>query len=242
MANAGPPPDMTINVADNTALAANDSITLTLSEPGGKTREITLTAVTGRAGPGQFQIGADAATTAANIEKAMVRSVTEAAMDAEGNPRQSVTAAVEDSGRVAYGMQANESGYLRMIRSMAAMTVETYPEIANAADPNSVDLNPAKLRFDAMARRQQLELSEGRNSERGSIELITMELGVARAGLKAAGERHTNYKAQLDNLLSDVESVSKEDVAMEILALQTRLTASYQVTSMVSQLSLVHFL
>jgi flagellin-like hook-associated protein FlgL len=69
-----------------------------------------------------------------------------------------------------------------------------------------------------------------------------MEIGVARAALQSATQRHTNYKAQLDNLLSDVETVDKESVAMEILALQTRLTASYQVTAMVSQLSLVNYL
>lgn len=240
--NAGPPVDMTVTIDDVAALAVGDNVEFTLKEPNGNSRVITLTAVSGKAGPGQFTIGADEATTAANFEKAMNRSVTEAAAAAEGNPRQSVTAAIEDSGRVAYGMQANESGYLRLMRSMAAMTVETYPEIANAPDPNSVDLNPARLRFDAMARRQQLELSEARNSERGSIELVTMELGVARAGLQAAAARHTNYQAQLENLLSDVETVNKEDVAMEILALQTRLTASYQVTAMVSKLSLVNFL
>lgn len=238
----GDPASMSVVFDDTFALTAGDSVTVTLTEPNGTTRNVTLTAVTGKAGPGQFTIGADEQASAANFEKAMIRSVTEAAAAAEGSPRQSVTAAVEDSGRVAYGMQANESGYLRMMRSMAAMTVETYPEITNATDPNSVDLDPAKLRFDAMARRQQLELSEGRNAERGSIELITMELGVARAAIQAAADRHTNYKAQLDNLLSDVETVSKEDVAMEILALQTRLTASYQVTSMVSQLSLVNYL
>jgi Flagellin and related hook-associated proteins len=242
MRNAGPPVDMTVTFDDTATLVPGDKVELTLTEPNGTSRVVVLTAVAGKAGPGQFQIGGDQNTKAANFEKAMIRSVTEAAAAAEGNPRQSVTAAVEDSGRVAYGMQANETGYLRLIRSIAAMTVETYPEIANAADPNAVDLNPAKLRFDAMARRQQLELSEGRNSERGSIELITMELGVARAALHAAADRHTNYKAQLDNLLSDVETVSKEEVAMEILALQTRLTASYQVTAMVSQLSLVNFL
>ena len=238
----GDPASMSVVFDDTFALAAGDSVTVTLAEPNGTTRNVTLTAVTGKAGPGQFTIGANEAASAENFEKAMIRSVTEAAAAAEGNPRQSVTAAVEDSGRVAYGMQANESGYLRMIRSMAAMTVETYPEITNAPDPNSVNLNPAKARFDAMARRQQLELSEGRNAERGSIELITMELGVARAAINAAADRHTNYKAQLDNLLSDVETINKEEVAMEILALQTRLTASYQMTAMVSQLSLVNYL
>lgn len=224
--------------------AANDTISFTLTEPGGKQREIVLTAVNGKAGPGQFTLAADGdpEKTAANFRKALELAVAEAASDAEGNPRQSVSAAVEDAGRVNYGMQANESGYLRMMRSLAAMSVETYPEITNAPDPDAADLDPAKARFDAMARRHQLMLSEAHNSERGSIELVTMELGVAHAALQSAGKRHTNYQAQLENLLSDVETVDKEEVAMQILALQTRLTASYQVTSMVSQLSLVNFL
>jgi flagellar hook-associated protein 3 FlgL len=239
---AGSPASM--SVAFDGTEQPGDTITLTLAEPppSSKSREITLTAVSGKAGPGQFTIGGSVEQTAANFEKAMLRSVTEAAADAEGNPRQSVSALVEDSGRVNYGMQANESGYLRMMRSFAAMSVETYPEVTNATDPNAADLDPAKHRFDAMARRQQLELSEARNVERGSIEMVAMEIGVAWSTMGAAKERHTNYKAQLDNLLSDVETVSKESVAMEILALQTRLAASYQVTAMVSKLSLVNYL
>lgn len=223
-----------MSVAFGATAAAGDSVNLTLTDPAGKARSLTLTAVSGLAGPGQFTVSptADPNETAANFEKALKLVVSEAAADAEGNPRQSVSSAIEDSGRVNYGMQANESGYLRLMRSLASMSVETYPS----------DTTEDKGRFDAMARRQQLELSESRNSERGSIELVTMELGVARAALGAAEQRHTNYQAQLENLLSDVETVNKEDVAMEILALQTRLTASYQVTSMVSKLSLVNFL
>jgi flagellar hook-associated protein 3 FlgL len=247
----GVPPSTDITIDDVAALSANDTVTLTLEEPDGTRRELKLTAVTGKAGPGQFTIGADEDQTAASLKNAIVRSVTEAAAAAEGNPRQSVSAAVEDSGRVNYGMQANESGYLRLMRSLAAMSVESYPEILNPPSPDAApsvvaeyekSLDSAKLRFDAMARRQQLELSESRNAERGSLELVTMELGVARAALGAAEDRHTGYKAQLDNLLSDIETVDKEQVAMELLALQTRLTASYQTTAMVSQLSLVNFL
>ena len=232
----------TMSVAFDGTEVAGKAITLTLTEPGGKVREIALTAVSGKPGPGQFKLGGTPEETAANFNDAMKRAITQAAADAEGNPRQSVNALVEDSGRVNYGMQANESGYLHMMRTFAAMSLETYPEVSLASDPNAADLNPARQRFDAMARRQQTALSEARNVEKGSIELVAMEIGVAWSAMKAAGERHTNYKAQLDNLLSDVETVSKEEVAMEIMALQTRLTASYQVTSMVSKLSLVNFL
>lgn len=221
-----------VGVAFTAVPAAGETVTVTLAEPNGTTRTVTLTAVAGKAGPGQFSIGADAATTAANFSKGLETAVTSAAMAAEGNPRQSVTAQVDDSTRVNYGMEANESGLLRLVRTMASMSVETYPESDETA----------KGRFDAMAMRQASALSESHNSELGSIEILTMELGVARGTLENATKRHTDYKAQLDNLLSDVETVSKEDVAMEILALQTRLTASYQATSMVSQLSLVNFL
>lgn len=212
--------------------APGEQVEITLRSPDGVERKVTLTAVNGRASPGQFSIGGDPATTAQNFAAALNLGVTEAARAAEGNPRQSVTAQVDDSTRVSYGMQANESGLLRLMRTMAAMSVETYPE----SDPSS------KGRFDAMAQRQFSEMSEGHNSERGSIEILTMELSIALGTLDNAATRHSNYKAQLDNLLSDIETVSKEDVAMEILALQTRLQASYQVTSMVSKLSLVNFM
>lgn len=69
-----------------------------------------------------------------------------------------------------------------------------------------------------------------------------MELALAQSTTQNAAKRHVDYKTQLDNLLSDVETVSQEDTAMAILALQTRMQASYQVTAMVSKLSLANYL
>jgi flagellar hook-associated protein 3 FlgL len=248
---------------------AGETVSITLAEPNGSTRSVSLVAVAGKAGPGQFSIGADVNATAANFSNALNVVMTEAAMAAEGNPRQSVTAQVDDATRVSYGLEANESGFLRLMQSMAAMSVETYPtetnirasrepmRLAAMAQPDgplrvaaladyekavTADIRAGNGRFDAMASRNQSNLSEGHNAERGSIEILTMELAVAQTAANAATQRHTNYKSQLDNLLSDVETVSKEDVAMEIMALQTRLQASYQVTSMVSKLSLVNFI
>lgn len=228
--------DMTTKSASvqfNTVPLPGDKVEVTLAEPpSGTPRKVSLTAVTGTAGPGQFTIGSDVASTATNFAKGLEVVVTSAAIAAEGNPRQSVVAQVDDSTRFNYGMEADESGFLRIMRTMASMSIQTYPE----GDTTS------KGRFDAMAIRQQSEMSESHNNERGSVEILTMELGVARGTLDNATKRHTDYKAQLDNLLSDVETVNKEDVAMEILALQTRLQASYQATSMVSKLSLVNFI
>jgi flagellin-like hook-associated protein FlgL len=226
----------TVSFQFDAALAPNEAVNVTLAEPGGGTRTLTLTAVSGKAGAGQFSIGSDANETAANFAKALKLVATEAAIAAEGNPRATVTSQIDDTTRVAYGIEANESGLLRLMRSQASMAVENFLDTDAGTEADS------KARYDAMARRQQLQLSESHNSERGSIEILTMELAIARNSLKSATTRHTDYKAQLDNLLSDVETVSKEDVAMEILALQTRLQASYQVTSMVSQLSLSKYM
>jgi flagellar hook-associated protein 3 FlgL len=46
----------------------------------------------------------------------------------------------------------------------------------------------------------------------------------------------------LQNLISGTEGIDQNQVASEILQLQTNLQASYQTTAMLSQLSLVKFL
>ena len=214
-----------------TPVAVGDKLTLDLKFAGG-TRQITLTAVNGKAGPGEFSIGTDNAATAGNFKSALNGAVESVAKAIEGNPRQSVSAQVDDSSRTNYGLEANEGGFVAMMRTFGSMAIETYPE----GDITS------KGRFDAMATRQASALSEQHNSERGSIEIVTMELAVARSSNQNATTRHTDYKSQLENLLSDVETVSREDTAMAILALQTRLQASYQVTAMVSKLSLANYL
>ena len=148
------------------------------------------------------------------------------------SPRDSVTAKVDDSTIVSYGIEANETGFVNLMRSLAAMSVETF----SGSDTTS------HKRFDAVSRMQNDRLSEGHNSEPGSIELVTLELGQARSAIGSAKDRHTAYKTQLETMLADVEQVGVEEVAMELLAVKTRLEASYSTTSAMSQLSLVYFL
>jgi len=75
-----------------------------------------------------------------------------------------------------------------------------------------------------------------------SIQVISVELGLAKSTAGAVEERHTDHKAQLSNMLQKIEEAPSEVVAMEILALKTRLEASYQTTAMLAQLSLVNYL
>ena len=148
------------------------------------------------------------------------------------DPRGTVTAKIEDNTSVKYGVQANENGIVTLVRTLAAMAVETYP----SADATSSG------RFDGMAERQQERLSEAHNNEAGSVEVIAVELSLAKTRTGNISERLIAGDAQLNTMLEELEGISKEAVAMEMLALQTRLEASYQATSLVAQLSLVNYM
>lgn len=147
------------------------------------------------------------------------------------NPRGTVTAKVGEGTNVAYGVQANEGGFARLVRTLGAVAAQDFP----AGDATS------EARFTAMASRNASRLASD-TSVSSSIAAITVELGLARASAGHIGERHTAYKAQMTNMLDEIETAVPEEVAMQILALKTRLEASYQTTSMLSQLSLVNYM
>jgi flagellar hook-associated protein 3 FlgL len=60
--------------------------------------------------------------------------------------------------------------------------------------------------------------------------------------MKDASTRQTQSAATLQGIIDQAESVSPDQVATQILALQTALQASFQTTSMLSQLTLTKFL
>ena len=67
-------------------------------------------------------------------------------------------------------------------------------------------------------------------------------VATAQATMKDAAARQTQSQSMLQNIIDQAETVSTDQVASEILALQTSLQASYQTTSMLSQLTLTKYL
>ena len=281
-APSGTPPQ-NLGVTFTSQPLEGETVTVGFTLPDGSEEGITLKAVTGTPGEGEFQIGVDVDATAANFSAALGTALTDMAgtklnaasafaaaenlFNGQGDPllrvvgpsfstatalatadpsttviwykgedaadpRATVGSRVDDGVTANYGVQANERGLVELVRSLATVAVQSFP----SSDPTS------KGRFDAVASRNIEHLAESHNNESGSIEMITVELGTTRAAAENVGDRLGAYKAQLSNMLSDIESISKEDVAMEMLSLQTRLTASYEATSLISQLSLVNYL
>jgi hypothetical protein len=75
-----------------------------------------------------------------------------------------------------------------------------------------------------------------------TIENIQSDLATAQVTMQDAQSRQTQSQTTLQNLIDTTETVSTDQVASEILALQTSLQASYQTTSMLSQLTLTKYL
>ena len=74
------------------------------------------------------------------------------------------------------------------------------------------------------------------------VEDIAAELAGAQSTLAGATERHRQTKSTLAGMLEKVEGVSNEEVAAQILALQVRLQASLQTTSLLYQTSFVNYI
>lgn len=279
----GSPAQLAVGFNSGALPAVGSTVTVSFTLPDGSTEAVTLKAVAGTPGAGEFQIGADADATATNFSAALDGSICElrdtklasasafaaaenffngqgepvlrvsgsppetatslvAASEADtvlwykgednANPRGTVSAKVGEGSSVSYGAQANEAGFVDLIRALAATAVQTY----STADPT------AAARYAATSSRSSDRLFDSAHASNGSIQVIAVELGLAKATTGAMTDRHNTHGAQLTNMLDDIERAPIEQVAMEILALKTRLEASYQTTSMLAQLSLVKYM
>lgn len=148
------------------------------------------------------------------------------------DPRSTVQSKVDEASTVNYGVQANENGPTQLVRTLAVLAIQVFDVNDSAA--------PAK--YDAVAKRNADRLSEQHNNEEGSIELLSIELGTVKDKVSTISDRNGAYAEQLGGMLDHLESVSDEQVAMELLALRTRLQATYQATSIITQLSLVNYI
>lgn len=147
-----------------------------------------------------------------------------------GSARATSTVRVDSTSTVQYGMRANEDAIRSLVQSVAVLAAVT----TSPTDPNGAG------QISALNARvaQNLTASPGKQN----ISDIQSDLANAQTVMKDATSRQTLTQATLQNIVDQAETVSTDEVASQLLALQTDLQASYQTTSMLSQLSLVKFL
>lgn len=171
---------------------------------------------------------ASSATTLVNGSANTVKWYT--GNDGPGSPRSTAMARVDDSVTVQYGAQADEDAIRQQLQAIAVFgTFSTSPSGQYAGGQVA-----------ALSLRVTQALTKQPGQQR--LEDIQTDLAMSQNTMKEAGTRQTQAKAQLQSIIDQAESASSDQVASEILALQNALQASYQVTSSLSQLSLVKFL
>ena len=147
-----------------------------------------------------------------------------------GPARASSTARVDQTASIQYGVRANEQAIRSALQSVAAFAaVTTSPASSNATALVS-------------ALNQRVATSLTPQGRQQSVADIETDLATAQVAMKDVSARQSQAQLTLQNLVDQTETIPTEQVATEILALQTRLQASYQTTSMLSQLTLVKFL
>ncbi len=215
---------ITINTDDAASLNITTSNSGALNALGFGSTPVTATQPPLRVGSSP----ASSATTLVNGSANTVKWYT--GNDGPGSPRSTAMARVDDSVTVQYGAQANEDAIRQQLQAIAVFgTFSTSPTSQYAGG----QVSALSLRVT-----QSLTKQPGQQH----IEDIQTDLAMAQNTMKDAGTRQTQAKAQLQSIIDQAESASPDQVASEILSLQNALQASYQVTSNLSQLSLVKFL
>ena len=151
--------------------------------------------------------------------------------EAGGTPARSTAVTRVDSAiSVSYGMRANEQGIRAPIENIAAFAAMSF----SSADPN------AKGRYAALTQRIGINLDGQQGMQK--ISDIEAEIAGAQTTMTTAKDRHQQTSAALTDLLQTVEGAPQEQVAAELLALQTNLQASLQTTAMLAKTSILNYI
>jgi flagellar hook-associated protein 3 FlgL len=146
------------------------------------------------------------------------------------NPRASSTARIDSSISVQYGAQANEQAIRSQLEGVAVFAaVTTPPTGANSG-----------AQVAALSERTATNLTPQPGQQ--TISDIQTDFASAQTIAKDASARQSQTQNILQNIVDQTETVSTQQVASEILALQTTLSASYQATSILAGLTLTKFL
>jgi flagellar hook-associated protein 3 FlgL len=145
-------------------------------------------------------------------------------------PRSTATARIDPTLTVSYGLRANEAGIRRIVQNVATLAAASY----SAGDPNALG------RYQTLNQRINAALATTPGVP--SIQDIEASLAGAQGAIKDADGRHKQTQLTVTNFLQQIEGVNNDQVAAEILALQTNLSASLSTTARLAQTTLLNFL
>jgi len=146
------------------------------------------------------------------------------------DPRSTALARADQSLTVAYGARANEQGLRVAVQNLAVFAAMQF----SGSDPNG------EAQYAALKQRIGGALHGGPNQQ--AVSDIAGQLAGAQVTLNNAKDRHDQTNTTLQNLLQSLEGAPTEQVAAQILSLQTSLQATLQTTAMLLQTTILKYL
>ncbi|WP_065754533.1 hypothetical protein [Bradyrhizobium paxllaeri] len=143
------------------------------------------------------------------------------------DPRGSFAVRTGATSTVLMGARANEPEVRNILSGFAAIAISD----------GGTSAKPSADHWKALAERTTSLLPQTT-----ALEAISTDFSLAASSLSEAQARNRSARGILQSELDGIESVSPQDIVAKLLDLQNRLQASYQVTAMLSKLSLVNFL
>lgn len=154
----------------------------------------------------------------------------EPAQSPTDSARSTAVAQVDQSISAQYGARANEPAFRALLQNMAVYAAVT----TSQGDPN------ANGQITALSQRVTQNMTPQQGVQ--TIQDIQADFAGAQTAIKASTDRQTQVKTMAQTMLDSIEGVDQDEVATKILALQTSLSASYQTTAMLYQISLTKYL
>ncbi|WP_342107783.1 flagellin [Methylobacterium sp. SI9] len=146
------------------------------------------------------------------------------------DPRATQSVQVSATSTIKVGARANELPIQNVLAGLATA----------AFGMSSTSNVNAGTTYQAVASKSNSLLASADTSP--SVQDIVTTLSLASAGLANAATTNTATQNTIQNTLDGIEQAPTEEVAAKLLELQTRLQASYQITSSLSKLSLVNYI
>jgi flagellin-like hook-associated protein FlgL len=150
--------------------------------------------------------------------------------NATTDPRSTAVARADQSLSVGYGARANEEGLRTQVKNIAVFAAMQF----SAADPNG------QAQYTALRQRVGANLNGSPSQQ--TVADISGQLAGAQVALNNANDRHNQSNTTLQNLLQSVQGAPQEQVAAQILTLQTSLQATLQTTAMLLKTSIINYL
>lgn len=150
--------------------------------------------------------------------------------DTSGTPGNNFFATIGEGSQIAYGARADQSALSSVIKSAALLAAVSYT--GNDADETKA--------YGELTKRTASALNYDDGSQ--SLKSVITDLGLKSSTLNTAQSKLNTQISTSKSVLADTQNADPYDVATKLNTLMTQLQASYQVTSSLSQLSLVKFI